>query len=340
MYAFLVPVLADSYIHTLNPFLLEFGNGFGIRWYGIAYLSGFLVAWLLVRWLSRTKRILVSPDRVGDFVTALIVGVLVGGRLGHVLLYDPHLLWTFDSSPPFWGLLAIHRGGMASHGGIAGVILACIWMAPRLRVPALHLLDVACFIAPAGLGFGRLANFVNGELWGKALPESMRDPAPWWSIKYPTELIDPGLADPSLLQPLSHLVPPGRDLADALVVAAYQGREEVIERIAPLLTPRYPSQFLQAFTDGVVLLALLVIVWWRPRRPGVVASWFLIGYGLLRFGTEQVRMPDEGVTTFGWLTLPMVLSLLMVLAGVVMNVITSRRPVEPIGGIGPGAATP
>jgi len=326
-------LLAESYVHTLDPVLLPIAGGFAIRWYGLAYVTGFVVGWLLLRWMVKTGRTPLTALQLGDLVTAIIIGVLVGGRVGHAILYEPSLLYTFESSIPFWKLLAIHKGGMSSHGGIAGVILACAWMARRHRLSIWHLIDLAAFAAPVGLGLGRLANLINGELWGRALPASMRDDPPWWSIKYPTEVLLPNFPNADRLDALTHLVDPARPFPHSLVDAAYAGNATVIERLAPLLTPHWPSQAFQAITDGPILMALLVAVWWRPRKPGVVASWFVIGYGAMRLLTEQFREPDDGVLWIGPLTLPMALSVLMIVVGILMVVVNARRPGEKMGGM-------
>jgi phosphatidylglycerol:prolipoprotein diacylglycerol transferase len=329
-------LLAESYVHHIDPWVLRFTDGFGIRWYGVAYLAGFLVGWLLLRWLARTGRSLLTPVQVGDFVTFIVLGVLLGGRLGHVLLYDRWLLWEFSSAPPWWGLLAINRGGMSSHGGIIGVMVACVWYGHQRGVSIWHLLDLVAFACPAGLGLGRVANFINGELWGRPLPESMRADPPWWSIKYPEEILGSDF-DATRLSPLEGLVSRpssgGGSLAVSLVQAAQSGRAVVLERLAPLLTPHWPSQVFQAITDGVLLTALLTVVWLRPRAPGVVACWFLIGYGALRFVTEQFREPDHNASGVGVLTLPMLLSLAMVVVGALLLVVVSRRNQPRIGGL-------
>jgi len=325
-------LLAESYIHHIDPWVLRFSDGFGIRWYGVAYLTGFLVGWLLLRWMARSGRSLLTTAQVGDFVTFIVLGVLLGGRIGHVLLYDRWLLWEFSASPPWWGLLAINRGGMSSHGGIVGVIVACIWFGLRRGLPVWHLLDLVAFASPAGLGLGRVANFINGELWGRALPASMREDPPWWSIKYPEEILGSQF-DTSRLAPLEALVTPSDSLAEAIVQAAQSGRVVVLERLAPLLTPHWPSQVFQAITDGILLSLLLCMVWLRPRSPGVVASWFLIGYGGLRFMTEQFREPDHGVFRLGELTLPMLLSLSMVAVGAILLILIVRRNQPRIGGL-------
>ena len=332
-------LLAESYVHHIDPWALRFSEGFGIRWYGLAYLAGFLIGWLILRWMARTGRSLLNTTQVGDLVTAVIIGVLVGGRLGHVLFYDRHLLWEFSSSPPWWSLLAINRGGMSSHGGIIGVVLACIWFGRRRGISPWHLLDLVAFACPFGLGLGRVANFVNGELWGRPLPASMQADPPWWSIKYPEAVLSPDF-DRSQLLPLTDLVDPRLPLADAVYQAASRGQEAVLDRLAPLLVAHWPSQLLQAITDGILLPALLALVWLKPRVPGVVAAWFLVGYGVLRLGTEQLREPDHGVIRLGWLTLPMMLSLAMIAVGVALLLTVGRRQVPKVGGLLRPAALP
>ncbi len=333
-----MPILAESYVHRINPFLIDFGHGFGIRWYGIAYLCGFLIAWLLLRRLARTGRTLLKPSQVGDFITAGIIGVIVGGRVGHVVFYEPHLLWEFSSTIPFWGLLEINRGGMSSHGGMIGVLVATMWFAIRRNISLWHMLDVAAFIAPPGLGFGRIANFINGELVGKPISASMQQDPPWWSLKFPQEVLDPAFVGRQAMMVLRPSSIDPVEFPQHVYRALIERAEPLTSQVLPLLPARYPSQFFQAATDGVILMALLVAVWWRPRKPGVIGAWFLIGYGVLRLVTEQFREPDAGVKHLGGLTLPMALSVGMVVAGLLLGVFASRREAEPVWGTGPRRA--
>ncbi|MFO0873585.1 MAG: prolipoprotein diacylglyceryl transferase [Phycisphaerales bacterium] len=325
-------LLAESYVHHIDPYVVRISGDFGIRWYGLAYLTGFVIAWLVMRWMAKSGRVLLKPAQVADFVTAMIVGVLVGGRVGHAIFYDRSLLTTFTSTPPFWELFAIHHGGMSSHGGIIGVILACIWFGRRNGLPTWHLLDIVAFTCPAGLGLGRVANFINGELWGRPLPDSMRADPPWWSIKYPEEILSKGF-DANRLVPLVDYIDPRQPLAQSIFQDAQRGRTIVIEHLAPLLTPHWPSQIFQAITDGAILPAVLVIVWWKPRVPGVVAAWFLMAYGALRFTTEQFRTPDQDVLTIAGATLPMWLSIAMIVAGLLVLATIGRRDVPRLGGL-------
>ncbi|HMN97082.1 MAG TPA: prolipoprotein diacylglyceryl transferase [Phycisphaerales bacterium] len=344
-------LLAQSYVNTLDPVALPIAGEFAIRWYGLAYLIGFLAGYLLLRRLLRSGRMGMPPELLDDFVTTMIVAVLVGGRLGHVLFYDRPMLWAVGSSFPFWEPLAFWRGGMSSHGGILGVILGCFWWGRRRGVPGWHALDLVAFVCPIGLGLGRLANFINGELVGRALPESLRDAPPWWSVKYPGEILERGFPIESLA-PLAEnfdaatraTIESSRDPAWSLAVAVYQGAikgtPSLVEGVAPLLTPRYPSQLAQAFTDGILLPIALAVVWRRPRVAGVVSAWFAIAYGALRFLTEQIREIDEGVWIPMGLTLPMWLSLILVGVGIVLLLTIGRRSGPIFGGAwGPAGST-
>lgn len=136
-------------------------------------------------------------------------------------------------------------------------------------------------------------------------------------MKYPREVLESGF-DPAKLEPLRPLVHASDDLQQAVVAAAYSGDAKVQAALEPLLTAYWPSNFFQAFTDGPVLALIVWIVWLRKPAPGITAAWFLIGYGALRFATEQFREPDVGVNRVAGLTSPMLISVGMVVAGVVL----------------------
>lgn len=331
-------LLAESTIHTLDPYVFHVTRDFGPRWYGLAYVTGFILAWALLRALAKSRRILFTPTQAGDFIFYAIIGVIVGGRVGHALFFDQALLVTFTATLPWWKLLAINEGGMSSFGGILGVVLASWLFARRTKIPLLHVIDVAALAAPAGLGLGRIANWVNGELVGRALPDRCWSDPPWWSVKFPKELLGPEMARVPELLALRHagLVDRAAEFPRSLVDACYAGNQAVIDAVAPLLTPRWPNQFFQAITDGLILFAILAIVWWRPRRPGVVAGWFIGAYGVLRIVTEQFRLPDEGVLMIGPLTLPMFMSLGMIAIGALLATWSALRRVDRVGGLAPG----
>ena len=331
----LVLILAESYIHSLDPDALRITDSFTIKWYGLSYLAGFVVAWWLIRWLAGSGRILLSRTDATDFITYCVGGVLVGGRFGYCLFYDPSLLIDFSANFPFWGLLAIHQGGMASHGGMIGVIIAMVLFSRSRNLPFLHLLDVTAFIAPPGLFFGRLANFINGELWGVALPDSMQASPPWWSVKYPQEIQSaPVEAIMSLnTTVLQSTTTTGMDSVRLIVEEAYRGNSELINQMSPYLVARWPSQLFQAASDGPALFIALMLVWLVPRKPGVIAGFFLFFYGVLRIVTEVFREPDEGVALFLSLSRGQVLSVALVVAGLLLVALARARPSDPIGGL-------
>ncbi len=329
----MLPVLAESYLHDLNPFAIQFTESFGIRWYGLAYAVGFLIGWSMISWLARTGRSPLTPRLVGDFMTYVIVGVLVGGRLGYALFYDPHLIIGFSGTIPFWDLLAINKGGMASHGGVIGSVLACCLFGYRRRTSILHLFDLCAWACTPGLGLGRIANFVNGELWGRPLPADGQLDPPWWSIKYPEQILSPEFLHRDALEALCPIVGGDQTFLANLVEAMQAGNQEVIEVVRPLLTAYYPSQLLQALTDGPILLAVLALIWLKPRKPGIIAAWFLIAYGVLRIATEFFRAPDEGIGLVLGLSRGQWLSTVMVIAGALLLAVSARRTAPRYGGL-------
>ncbi len=154
------------YHHDLSPFLIRFPEGWfieGIRWYGLSYIAGFLIGWGLLSLYYRKGRSSLNPDKVFNLIFALILGVALGGRIGYAILYD----WNTVSENPV-RIFAVWQGGMASHGGMLGVAIALYIFSRLERLPYLQVTDWVCTIASAGIALGRLANFINGELWGKA----------------------------------------------------------------------------------------------------------------------------------------------------------------------------
>lgn len=171
--------LSNYWMHNWSPFLWEFTPGFGIRYYGVAYVLGFLIAaWLLGRY-TRASRSPLDKEQNADLLFALVLGVLLGGRLGYFLLYTPELLLHDPMA-----LLRVWDGGMASHGGFLGVLVALIWFARRTRTNGWRLADLVATITPPGLLLGRIANFINGELWGTTSDVP-------WAVRFPLS-VPPG----------------------------------------------------------------------------------------------------------------------------------------------------
>jgi phosphatidylglycerol:prolipoprotein diacylglycerol transferase len=150
------------WVHDLSPFAVRFTDSLGIRYYGLAYALAFLTAALLLRLYWRAGRSNLGPGVQADLMTAVVIGVLAGGRLGYFLLYSPMSLLREPLA-----LFRVWDGGMASHGGIVGVCLALVWFVRKHKLPWRPVADILVTLAPPGLLFGRVANFINGELWGK-----------------------------------------------------------------------------------------------------------------------------------------------------------------------------
>ena len=168
------------WVHNISPFLGPHWGNLGIRYYGLAYVLGFLsAAWLLNRY-ARAGRSQLPAAKIGDLMIVIVIGVMLGGRIGSFLLYHPDELLRDPLS-----FFRVWEGGMASHGGFIGVALALAWFARAEKIPFLHLGDLIVSTAPAGLFFGRVANFINGELWGTPT----RVP---WAVIFPKSA-DPGM---------------------------------------------------------------------------------------------------------------------------------------------------
>jgi len=175
---------------NIDPVALSIGP-FVIRWYALAYLSGFLLGWRYGMFLAkRYKGQRPTPQDIDDFLPWAIAGVLLGGRLGFVLFYQ----FAHYAAYPF-DILKLWQGGMSFHGGASGVIIALILYAWRRGIPVLRLGDIVCACVPIGLFFGRLANFVNGELYGRVTE------SPWGMVfpqggplpRHPSQLYEAGL---------------------------------------------------------------------------------------------------------------------------------------------------
>ena len=269
------------YLHQLDPIALTLGP-LKIHWYGLMYLLAFVSAWWLGRRRIRQGRLPgVDDNAFGDLMFYGMLGVVLGGRIGYILFYD---LSTYVADP--LQMLKVWQGGMSFHGGLIGVMLAVAWWARKHRQ---HFFDVVDFVAPLiplGLGFGRLGNWINGELWGKPTDGS-------WGVIFPA----------SLPAPLQHLP------ASSLRAMAESG---VLDQYAV-----HPSQLYQMIWEGIVMFAVL---WWyssRPRPRYAVSGMFALLYGVFRFVVEFVRLPDAqlGYLAFGWLTMGQLLSLPLIVLG-------------------------
>jgi phosphatidylglycerol:prolipoprotein diacylglycerol transferase len=176
------------YTHNLDPILFDFGF-LAIRWYSLAYIFGILIGWWLAKkiLLKQTKKVNFNFEvkEFDDLITYLIISILIGGRVGYILFYN----FGYYISNPL-DILKIWEGGMSFHGGLTGIIFGTYLYSLKKKIPALFLLDIIACVAPVGIFFGRIANFINGELVGKTTDV-------YWGIIFP--LIDNMPRHPSQL---------------------------------------------------------------------------------------------------------------------------------------------
>ena len=304
------------WIHNFDPFALQFGGGFGVRWYGLAYLAAFAVAYFIYLHLAKRGLSVIPPEKVGDFITGCAVfGVLIGGRLGHFVFYDRAALLA-DPLVFF----RVWEGGMSAHGGILGVALYSLWYAWKHKVSWPGLGDNLVVGVPLGLFFGRLANFINGELYGR--PALVP-----WAVKFPQEVYDLPVEKQreviALIQENSS-GPVGLEQAVASAADSPMWREV----LGSFLTPRHPSQIYEGLLEGLLLFAVLWILRTRFRTAnGVVTGAFFIGYAILRSIGEFFRAPEDGYV--GLLTAGQFLSIFIALIGLGFWVAAKVRPSYP-----------
>ena len=273
---------------AIDPVAFSIGP-FSVHWYGITYLLAFLFFWAAGSWLVRRREWLGwKTQDVGDMLFYGMLGVVIGGRLGYVLFY------AFDSflqDPLF--LFRITQGGMSFHGGLLGVIAAMWWYGRTSGRGFWAVSDFAAPLVPIGLALGRVGNFIGGELWGRY------SDVPWAMV-------------------FANAVQPDGWASDELRAAWQSG---ALDHLA-----RHPSQLYQALGEGLGLFILLAIFSRVPRPAAAVSGLFLIGYGVFRFMAEFFREPDAhiGYLVGDWLTMGMVLTLPMILAGAAMMVAAYR----------------
>lgn len=256
-----------------DPVALSIGP-FAIKWYGLSYLAGLVIGWIYIRrllsqptlWRNNTPPF--SVAKVDDLLLYITLGVVLGGRLGYVLLYEPA---TYLAAPA--DILAVWKGGMSFHGALAGCAFSVWLFGRRNGVSALSAMDLGTAAVPLGIFFGRIANFINGELFGRV------SDVPW-----------------AMVFPHARYLHPDVEPAT-----------------------RHPSQLYEAATEGLLLLIVLAIVVRRQgfAHPGRIAGLFGIGYAVTRIFCEFFREPDRhlGFLAGGWLTMGMVLSVPMAVAG-------------------------
>ena len=255
---------------------------FTLRWYSLAYLIGIVLAYWHVSKSLRFAGAPMAQRHADDLFFYCTLGVIVGGRLGYATFYAPQL-WLQPAD-----LAKLWEGGMSFHGGLIGCTLAMAWVSWRGRLNFIRVCDYVAVVVPVGLLFGRCANFVNGELWGRVTTADVP-----WAMVFP----DGG----------------------------------------PL--PRHPSQLYEAALEGLVLLVILLVLFWKTRarfRAGLITGVFVGGYGLARFYVEYYREPDAQLEEFAartglsmgqWLTVPMiVIGLILIIRALARPALGAAAP--------------
>lgn len=269
-------MLNDLY-QSLNPVALRLGT-FEIRWYGLAYIGGFVIAFFLMRFLIKRWNLKITSEDLLSIIVMVAFGIVIGGRLGYVLFYGDGYYFAHPLE-----IFALHEGGMSFHGGLIGAIIAGFIACKLFRLSFLTLADLACIVAPVGIFFGRIANFINGELWGK-----------------PTDL------------PIGVAFASGGGIM------------------------RHPSQLYEALLEGLILFCVLFLLALKSsRHQGFYTGLFLVLYALFRSLVEFVRVPDPQLGyLFGPVTMGMLLSLPLFIAGVALLVYQAQHPRAQCGSVG------
>jgi phosphatidylglycerol:prolipoprotein diacylglycerol transferase len=270
-----MPFLAIDF-PVFDPIAIAIGP-IAIRWYALAYIGGIVLGWIYARALLKNEKLWGGPapitlPQMDDFILWVTVGIILGGRTGYVLFYN---LPFFVAHPA--EIFELWKGGMSFHGGFLGCVAAVIWFCRKNNLSILSLGDITTAVGPIGLFLGRLANFINSELWGRP-------------------------ADPSL--PWAMVFPNGGPL------------------------PRHPSQLYEAGLEGILLFTILaaMIRMGALRRPGLILGSFIALYALARITGEFFREPDPQLGfLWGGLTMGMLLSVPMIIAGAILIVVAWRR---------------
>ncbi len=321
-----------TYIHHLDPIILEIpGTPLALRWYGLAYVAGFILGYLVLLWLSKRDLYCIKGEKLGDFITTVcIFGVLMGGRLGEFFFYwlPEHGLSGFLADPTW--VFRVWEGGMASHGGIIGVLLVALWYAHKNKLSFPAVLDGLAIVSPLGICFGRIANFINGELYGR-----VADAGSAIAMKFPLELytLSPAArneAYAAVLRVSPQPIPPFMEGEPtyspwARMLELSQSNEAVREALGQFLTPRYPSQLFEAAGEGaLIFITLFTLRLACSKAPaGLFCALFALLYAAARIVSECFKEPDAPV--WGCITRGQYLSLGIAALGILFLVYALRH---------------
>jgi len=312
--SFTADFMLAYYLHNLDPIIFRIYDNVGPRWYGLAYVLAFVSSYLVFLWLVKRGYADLPPQKVGDFITGCaLFGVIIGGRLGYVFFYKPEMLREPLS------ILRVWEGGMSSHGGMFGLLAFTFYYAHRHKISWTNLGDNLVVTAPIGLFFGRCANFINGELYGRITNVP-------WAMQFPKELLDHPQEAERATAACSR-IDPALTMPDAIVNAVHNN-PEVATELRSILSSRHPSQLYEAFFEGIVLFGILWFVRTRTRQPnGVLTGLFFICYAIFRIIIENFREPDAEL--IGPFTRGQFFSFVLIAIGVAFIVVANKRPTFP-----------
>ncbi len=262
---------------AFNPVLVTIGP-FAIRWYALAYICGILLGWLYARSIIRAEKLWGGPAPLtvldyDDFILWVTLGIILGGRTGYVLFYNfPH----FIANPI--EIVQVWKGGMSFHGGFLGCVLAVVLFARHRGIPILSLGDITCAVGPIGLFLGRLANFINGELWGRPtdVPWAMVFPAGGPLARHPSQLYEASLEGIVLFIVLALLVRAGALKRPGLIIGAFAVGYAIART------------FCEFFREPDVQLGFL----WGGMTMGMLLSLplLLVGLGFIALALRRPRL--------------------------------------------------
>lgn len=317
-----------------DPVLFDFPGPLDIRWYGLMYVFGFLVGQQILVRLARAGFLPVDPKIAPDLVFYCVIGVMLGGRTGYALFYDP----AHELILP-WNFVQVWRGGLSFHGGLGGVAVALWFFARKYKISWGRVADACCLAVTPGIFAVRFANFINGELYGRICPpgtpgamqfptdpraEQMLGLSNAWEMRDRELCIQVAYKHRSFesVQDQLHAVDANGDKIDWAQVAPKLDWE----RVRHAVPFRHPSQLYEGLGEGLVLGLVLFAIYWltrnKPWQQGRYSIAFLLGYAVVRWSLETVRQPDaiygESGVVFLGMTMGQTLSTAMVVGAGIM----------------------
>jgi phosphatidylglycerol:prolipoprotein diacylglycerol transferase len=264
-----------------DPVLVQIGP-FAIRWYALSYIFGILLGWLYARAIIRNERLWggaapMRPVDFDDFVLWVTIGIIVGGRLGYVIFYNPML---FAAHP--LEIFQLWKGGMSFHGGFVGCVVAVILFGLKRGIPILSLGDITCAVGPIGLFLGRIANFINSELWGRPsdVPWAMVFPNAGPLPRHPSQLYEAALEGLLLLAVLYGAMRAGALRRPGLVIGLFATGYAAARIFAEFF--REPDAHIGLLWGGLTMGMLLSL-------PLMLAGFGFIAHALRRAPIGVVR---------------------------------------------------